>query len=264
MSIDLKSGTVPIGEWTFYPASCELRRRDEVRRIEPRAAKALEVLCDAGGELVSQEQFVERVWDGRALSDNSVSVVIGQLRRALDDDAREPRILETIPKRGYRLRTAKPAEQATPASRGTRPWTMLVAMFILAVAGAWAFTALRSEPQLMIEVRDVANETGDPKYVPLARATSELIIDRLDARGFATRRSGGGDLRLQPKLIIWDEKPFLSMTATDQQGQVRWSAMLNASPGRVPSGVEEAFADLERNFPVRDGADRLAKREAPR
>lgn len=258
MSIDVKSKVVPIGEWAFYPASCELRRNEEVRRIEPRAAKALEVLCDANGELVTQEQFVDRVWDGRALSENSVSVVIGQLRRALDDDPREPKILETIPKRGYRLRTSTPSDQASPKGRATRPWALIGAL-VLAVAGAWAFTALRSEPQLIVEVRDVTNDTGDSKYAPLARATSELIVDRLDARGFATRRSGGGDLRLQPKLIIWDEKPFLSMTATDRGGQILWSAMLNASPGRVPPGVEQALGDLEKNFPARDGAERLAK-----
>ena len=86
-------------------------------------------------------------------------------------------------------------------------------------------------------------------YAPLARATSELIVDRLDDRGFATRRSGPADLRLQPKLIIWDGKPFLSMTATDRAGAVRWSAMLDASPGKVPPGVDKAFDDLAANFP---------------
>lgn len=251
------SGSVAVGDWTFHPASCELRRGDEVRRIEPRAAKALEVLCEAKGEPVSQEQMVARVWDGRALSENSVSVVIGQLRRALDDDAREPKILETIPKRGYRLRAAPAA--AMPPKRASRRVALILPLLVAALAGLWAFTASRGEPPMTIEVRDVTNETGAASFAPLARATSELIVDRLDNHGFATRRSGPADLRLQPKLIIWDNKPFLSMTATDRAGAVRWSAMLDASPGKVPPGVEKAFDDLAANFPARDGTERLAK-----
>src|SRR5215217_1243145 len=104
MNVERGIGQHRIGGWEFSPSSGELRRRTDVRRLEPRAARALQLLCEANGAVVSQEQLIAEVWQGRALSDNSVAVVIGQLRRALDDDAREPRLIETIPKRGYRLR----------------------------------------------------------------------------------------------------------------------------------------------------------------
>src|SRR5436305_14506530 len=103
MKVERGIGRHRVGAWHFTPATGELRRRTDVRRLEPRAAKVLEMLCEAGGEVVSQEQLIVGVWNGRSLSDNSVAVVIGQLRRALDDDAREPRTIETMPKRGYRL-----------------------------------------------------------------------------------------------------------------------------------------------------------------
>ncbi len=251
---------VEVGGWAFNPTTGELRRGDVVRRVEPRAARALELLCEADGGVVSQEEFVAKVWDGRALSENSLSVVIGQLRRALDDDAREPKIVETIPKRGYRLRV-DPAANNAPAVIAPRKrlWTALVPVLLLLVIGAWAWSAGQSAGRLMIDVRDVANETGDGRYAPLSRATSELIVTQLDGRGFAVRRGGPGDLVLRSKLIIWDEKPFVSMAATDRDGTVRWSAMLNASPGRVPPNVDKAFDDLERRFPAQDGAERLAK-----
>ena len=182
------------------------------------------------------------------------------MRRALDDDAREPRIVETIPKRGYRLRASAAANNAPAvAVPPKRLWTALVPVLLLLVVGAWAWSAGQSAGRLMIDVRDVANETGDGKYAPLARATSELIDTELDGRGFAVRRNGPGDLVLRPKLIIWDEKPFVSMAATDRGGTVRWSAMLEASPGRVPPNVDKAFDDLERRLPAQDGAERLAK-----
>jgi DNA-binding winged helix-turn-helix (wHTH) protein len=111
MNIARSIGRHRIGGWEFLPATGELRRRTDLRRLEPRAARTLELLCEAKGEVVSQEELIAAVWQGRALSENSVAVVIGQLRRALEDDAREPRLIESIPKRGYRLRATQPEAQ---------------------------------------------------------------------------------------------------------------------------------------------------------
>src|SRR3954463_591390 len=117
MNVERGIGRHRIGAWEFSPATGELRRRTDLRRLEPRAAKALEMLCEAGGDVVSHEQLIRGVWNGRSLSENSVAVVIGQLRRALEDEAREPRLIETIPKRGYRLRTAKEETESRSARR---------------------------------------------------------------------------------------------------------------------------------------------------
>src|SRR6266550_3764475 len=122
MNVERSIGRHRIGGWEFSPATGELRRRTDVRRLEPRAAKALQLLCEANGELVSQEELIAGVWHGRALSENSVAVVIGQLRRALDDDAREPRLIETIPKRGYRLR---PTEESSGTVQKGRTAVMI-------------------------------------------------------------------------------------------------------------------------------------------
>src|SRR3954447_3001460 len=158
MNVERSVGRHRIGTWEFSPATGELRRRTDVRRLEPRAARALEMLCDAGGDLVSQEQLIDGVWQGRALSENSVAVVIGQLRRALDDDAREPRLIETIPKRGYRLR-ADQAQSERPARR--RRFAMIaIAALILLIAGVAVWT-LRSPGAMAVAVADVANDTGN-------------------------------------------------------------------------------------------------------
>src|SRR3954470_1146351 len=104
-----------IGGWRFHAASSELRRGSDVRRLEPRAARTLELLCAARGDVVSHEQLIREVWSGRSLSENSVAVVVGQLRKALDDDARDPTLIETIPKRGYRLISPASAAPSRPA-----------------------------------------------------------------------------------------------------------------------------------------------------
>ena len=240
MNVERSVGRHRIGTWEFSPATGELRRRTDVRRLEPRAARALEMLCDAGGDIVSQEQLIDGVWQGRALSENSVAVVIGQLRKALDDDAREARLIETIPKRGYRLRSGG-AEAEGPGRRHTLIVAAMVALVILIAVAAWAMSGRGAAP---VGVADVVNETGNAAYDPLARATSELIVTDLGNRGFTVRRDGGGDLRLASKLVMWDGAPYLGMTATDARGVVRWSAMLEASEGKVPPGVDAALNDF--------------------
>src|SRR6476659_1249174 len=124
MNLERTIGRHRIGGWLFVPATGELHRSAEVRRLEPRAAKALELLCEATGEVVSQERLIAEVWQGRALS--------GHIRRALDDDPREPRLIETIPKRGYRLRAEAPGQ---PRPAVGRPLVLaLIAGAVLALA----------------------------------------------------------------------------------------------------------------------------------
>src|SRR5436305_5360217 len=154
MNIERSIGRHHIGGWEFSPATGELRRRTDVRRLEPRAAKTLEMLCEANGELVSQEQLIAGVWQGRALSENSVAVVIGQLRRALDDDAREPRLIETIPKRGYRLRSTG---EAIEPSRNRRAVAIVAIAGVLLLIAALA-ASLSGRGSVAVGVADVANE----------------------------------------------------------------------------------------------------------
>src|SRR6476646_9771820 len=163
MNIERGIGRHRIGAWEFSPATGELRRRTDVRRLEPRAARALEMLCEAGGDLVSQGQLIDGVWQGRALSENSVAVVIGQLRKALEDDAREPRLIETIPKRGYRLCTRQ-ADSEQPARRRT---LAIVAVIVAALLIGIAELVFAGRGNPLIGVADVSNETGNAAYEPL-------------------------------------------------------------------------------------------------
>lgn len=259
MNLERGIGRHRIGGWEFSPATGELRRRTDVRRLEPRAARALEMLCEAGGEVVSQEQLIDGVWQGRALSENSVAVVIGQLRKALDDDAREPRLIETIPKRGYRLR-ASDGNAEQPARRRRLAIIAAAAMVLLIAAATW----MSRSGSPSIAVADVANETGNAAYGPLARATSELIVTDLGERGFAVRRDGAGDLRLASKLVMWDGAPYLGMTATDEGGVVRWSAMIEATEGKVPPGVAAGLDDLASQVRGKKAPQRLAEAQGHR
>lgn len=90
------------GEWHVEPSRNLLVRPGEQMRVEPRVMDALVYLSEREGKVVSKEELVSFVWQGRCVSDDVLTVTISALRKALRDDARDPKYIETIPRRGYR------------------------------------------------------------------------------------------------------------------------------------------------------------------
>ena len=85
-------------------------RRDE-RLIGPhgpiklgnKAFQVLLKLIEQGGRLVTKDSLMSSVWDGTIVSEFSLTSAIKELRRALGDDARAPRFIESVYGRGYRF-----------------------------------------------------------------------------------------------------------------------------------------------------------------
>ena len=60
-------------------------------------------MAEHAGETVSKEKLLQTVWSGTFVSDDVLFRSISELRRIFEDDAREPTLIQTVPKRGYRL-----------------------------------------------------------------------------------------------------------------------------------------------------------------
>jgi DNA-binding winged helix-turn-helix (wHTH) protein/predicted ATPase len=91
------------GEVRFNIESGDLYRDGKTTRLTPKAAAALAALLEKAPGLVTKEELLSRVWGGRAVGDEAITSCIQEVRRALDDDARNPRYIETRYRRGYRL-----------------------------------------------------------------------------------------------------------------------------------------------------------------
>jgi DNA-binding winged helix-turn-helix (wHTH) protein/Tol biopolymer transport system component len=73
------------------------------RDLEPKSFRLLEFLVENRERAVSKEEIVKAVWSGTAVSDNSLTRAVAQIRKALGDDRRQPRYIETVPTIGYRF-----------------------------------------------------------------------------------------------------------------------------------------------------------------
>ena len=83
--------------------SFRLLRGGRIIPVEPKALNALVFLVENRGRLVQRQELLSAVWSGAFVSDHVLNRAIGQLRKALEDDAKEPRYIETVPTLGYRF-----------------------------------------------------------------------------------------------------------------------------------------------------------------
>ena len=75
---------------------------------------ALVLLVEARGALVSKDRFMDEVWRGIPVTDEALTQCIRTLRRALGDEAGNPRFIQTVPKHGYRFLAEVEEEGSAP------------------------------------------------------------------------------------------------------------------------------------------------------
>lgn len=92
-----------IGEHVIDVGALRIVTRPESPRLTSKAMAVLIELVRQAGATVTREQLLDRVWVGRVTTPDVLTQAIKELRRALADDARPARYIETIPKVGYRL-----------------------------------------------------------------------------------------------------------------------------------------------------------------
>ncbi len=123
--------------WLVDVPGHRMTREGVARRLEPKAMQVLECLVERPGEVVTRRELLDRIWVGVIVGDDAVSAAVIKLRRAFGDDARAPRVIQTVPKSGYRLlapveRVAAPAaidetrdEMSAHRAPSIRPATVL-------------------------------------------------------------------------------------------------------------------------------------------
>ncbi len=122
-----QSGTGPdlaefeLAEWRVQPPLNRLVRGETLVRLEPKLMDVLLVLAHRAERVVPKADLVSAVWPGVFVSDSVITRAIAGLRRALEDDARCPRFIETIAKRGYRLLVRPQEPEATQRHQEVHP-----------------------------------------------------------------------------------------------------------------------------------------------
>lgn len=195
----------------------ELLRKGVPVKLQDQPFQLLALLLEHPAEIVSRESVRQRLWpaDTFVEFDASLSVAVRKLRDALDDDADNPRFVETVPKKGYRF--IAPVEQLSDSQAGAPPavasaahppsipsnlWgaALLAAVALIAVAifvirthrkplaaatisTANAATRRRAPFRRSVAVLGFRNIPGRPQEDWLSQAFTEMLNTELAAGG---------------------------------------------------------------------------------
>jgi TolB-like protein/class 3 adenylate cyclase/DNA-binding winged helix-turn-helix (wHTH) protein len=202
-----------VADWLVDPWLCNISRNGESTKLEPKVMDLLVYLASSPGQVHARDELLAQVWSGTIVSDEALTNAIIKLRKAFGDSARNPRVIETLSKRGYRLVASVAAlEPSAPAAApgiavATSPSTdrkartrpvmfVFVAVAIgvaLAITGAWyiagdglldtdrapaaASMPLPDEPS--IAVLPFVNTSNEAEYSYFSDGISEDLITDL-------------------------------------------------------------------------------------
>jgi TolB-like protein/DNA-binding winged helix-turn-helix (wHTH) protein/tetratricopeptide (TPR) repeat protein len=217
-----------LGSWQVSPTLGTLTGPEGTVHLEPKVMAVLVCLAERHGEVVTREQFIERVWQGRIVSDEVLSRCISLVRSSLGDSPREPRIIQTVPKIGYRL--IMPVEAVVePGAAGPAPGevaaryrrlTLPAAAAVLLLAGGLYLATQRgADPghvppaaQPTIVVLPFVNRSDDPGNEYFSDGLTEELILRLSqvpelqvvasTSAFAFKNQGGDVRRIAQRLGV--------------------------------------------------------------
>lgn len=97
------NGELRVGPWLVQPSLNVISKGDTKVHLEPKVMEVLVYLAQRAGEVVPRSDLLQAIWPATFVTDDALKRCISQLRRVFNDNANEPAIIETIPKRGYRI-----------------------------------------------------------------------------------------------------------------------------------------------------------------
>ena len=86
------------GHWLY-----ELRKDGKNHPVEPKAFDLLHCLIENRDQLVTKDELIEFVWKGRIISDATLGSCINAARKAIGDNGKEQKFIQTLPRRGFRF-----------------------------------------------------------------------------------------------------------------------------------------------------------------
>ena len=169
--------------------------------------EVLVCLAENQGQLVSKEQLMQTVWANTFVTDDVLTRSISELRKSLEDDSKESTVIQTIPRKGYRLIAA--VQPVTKARRHNIAIIVPVAVAALALSvGAYYF---HRTPKLTdrdtIVLADFTNTTGDSVFDGTLR---QGLAVQLEQSPFLSLIS---EERIQQTLRLMGKSPEARLTA---------------------------------------------------
>ncbi len=217
------------GDCVFDSGTREVFRGGRLAPVSPKAFRLLEVLVERRPNAVPKEELYQLLWPGTFVSDANIPNLVGELRVALGDSARKPRILRTVPRFGYAFGAQALPERTREArelAAGDRVYRLL-----------WGRReiALDAGDNLIGRDRDavvwIDDESVSRRHARVSIAEGGATIEDLDSKNgtFVGGRKLRGPVPLADRDVIKVGPATLTLRVMKQTGSTR-SSMKKGSP----------------------------------
>lgn len=115
MSVEI-GHSYKFGEFTVDCDQKVLLRDGSPLPLAPKVFDTLLILVDNKGRIVEKDELIKRLWPNTFVEESNLTFNIQQVRKILGDNAREPRFIETVARRGYRFIAEVTKTQSAVAS----------------------------------------------------------------------------------------------------------------------------------------------------
>ncbi len=234
---DLQGG-FELGPWTVIPDRGLLRQGSVKVHLEPMVMDVLMVLASHQGSVVTQDQLVDAVWEGRFVGNDVIVAKIATLRQKLGDQAKDPTYIETVPRRGYRLMMAVTLPEA-PEAEVRAPRFMAVTRGIL-IAGLGVVAAAiymwwpkAIDSLSVLEFECLSNQLPKVEHI-CAAFNTELPISLQDPKLEVTRGPDQNvDADVVGKLSFTGNRIHVKVSIILANGTTKWASNFDGSTNAV-------------------------------
>ena len=279
-------GDFRLGEWLIRPQLNTVQSDGGAVRLEHKFMLVLVCLAGRPGEVISKDELIRTVWTDTFVTDDVLTRAVSELRRILRDDAKQPHIIETVSKNGYRLiapvqhiqdsSSAAGRETRTSFFAGGRRKVLAAMTFALvAIAITVAATLIRKPAKIQtkgpqpIAVLPLQNASA-AKELDFLRlgladdiATTLSFYPSLSIRPFAaTSKYAGPDIDLQKAaqelrvadlitghFLVAGENVEVTLEAVDAaDSRVLWRATLRGTTRDLTQVQEQISARVQHGL----------------
>ncbi|MBD3855204.1 MAG: winged helix-turn-helix domain-containing protein, partial [Acidobacteria bacterium] len=252
-----------LGDWLIQPSIDRVTRGEESHSVPPRFMDLLVYLAKQRGQVVSKSQIVDEVWAGDIVTVGALTHAIAVLRQTLDDDAREPRYIETIPRKGYRViadvrsadETPDPdsVEVTTRTKRGVRI-VFATVLAALTTSAVWFVAVRDSDGPMSVAQTSIPSiivlpfkNLGPPEHEYFAAGITEELTSRLaSVRGLAVVSQTSASRYADTESSVHEIGQELGVDYL-LEGSVRW-AMGEADEEKVRITLQLIRVDNDRHM----------------
>ncbi|PYQ06664.1 MAG: hypothetical protein DMF82_05645 [Acidobacteria bacterium] len=196
------SQSVAFGQYRLDPRRGLWRGRQEVK-LAPKTLALLRFLLERAGDVITKDEVFGAVWPETVVSDGALTSCVRELRKALEDDARRPRYIETLHRRGYRFVARVVSVPAkTPSSGSVRLLGVRLPTTPAPVGreperqqlDGWLATARQGERQIVFVTGEpgIGKTTVVEAFLSQLAGTSPVLI----GRGQCVEHYGAGEAYL--------------------------------------------------------------------